>query len=98
MSSISSKTPPALFQSKRYKDWVEISCMCQELTKKRKGRALLLSLEGGAQEVVLEIPENDIASENDADVIINRLNRFYKKDSTDKMPSIRGFWNIYATM
>ena len=72
--------------------------MCPELAKKREGRALLLPLEGGTQEVVLEIPENDTASENGVDVIINRLNRFHKKDSTDKIPSIRGFWNIQATM
>ena len=30
----------------------------------------------------METPENDIASVNGVDVIINRLNRLYKKDST----------------
>ena len=56
--------------------------MSTELPKKRQGPALVLSLEGEAQEAALEIPENDIASENGVDFIINRLNRLYKKDST----------------
>ena len=30
----------------------------------------------------MEIPENNIASEKGVDVILNHLNRSYKKDST----------------
>ena len=56
--------------------------MYTELPKKRQGPSLILSLEEEAQEVVLEIPENDIASENCVDVMTNRLNTLYKKDST----------------
>ena len=50
--------------------------MYTELRKKCQVPALILSLEGEGQEAVLEIPENDISSENDVNVIINRLNRF----------------------
>ena len=56
--------------------------MYTELRKKCQVSALILSLEGEGQEAVLEIPENDISSENDVNVIINRLNRLCKKDST----------------
>ena len=87
MSSSNSKTPPALSQSKTYEDWLKlfkIWHMYTELPKKCQGPALVLYLDGEAQEAVLEIPENDIASENGVDVIINRRNRLYKKDSTVK--------------
>ena len=56
--------------------------MYTELPKKHQGPAFVLSLEGEAEEAVLEIPENYIASEHGVDAIINRLNRLYKKDST----------------
>ena len=56
--------------------------MYTELPKKCQGLALVLSLEEEAQEVVLEIPENDIASENCVDFMTNHRNRLYKKDST----------------
>ena len=56
--------------------------MYTELRKKCQVPALILSLEGEGQEAVLEIPENDISSENDVNVIINRLNRLCKKYST----------------
>ena len=55
--------------------------MYTELPKKCQGLALVLSLEGEAQEAVLKTPENDIASQNGVDVIINCLSRLYKKDS-----------------
>ena len=60
MSSSSSMTPPAFSQSKTYEDWLKffrIWCMYTELPKKRQAPALVLSLEGEMQEVVLEIPE-----------------------------------------
>ena len=85
MSSSSSKWPPLLSQSKTYEEWLKlfrIWRMYTELSKKRQGPTLVLSLEGEAQEAVLEIPKNDNASENGVDVIINRLNSLYKKDST----------------
>ena len=54
--------------------------MQTELPEKRQGPALVLSREEEAQEVVLEYPENHIASENGVDVIISRLNRLHKKN------------------
>ena len=80
MSSTSSKTPPALSQSKTYEDWLNcfrIWCLYTELPKKCQGLALVLSLEEEAQEVVLEIPESDIASENCVDFMTNHHNRLY---------------------
>ena len=58
--------------------------MYTELPKKCQGPALVLYLDGEAQEAVLKIPVNDIASKNGVDVTINRHNRLYKKDSTVK--------------
>ena len=85
MSSSSTKTPPALSQSKIYEEWLKlfgIWRMYTELPKKRQGSALVFSLEGETQKGVLEISENGIASENGVDIIINGFNRLYKKNST----------------
>ena len=53
-----------------------------ELPAKRQGSALVLSLEDGALDAVLEIDEAEIAAENSVCTIITRLNRLFKKNST----------------
>ena len=50
--------------------------------KRRQGPAIVLSLENEALDAVLELEEEQISSENGVDVIINRLDRIYKKDET----------------
>ena len=56
--------------------------MYTELPKKRQGSALVLYLEGEAQDTAFEISKNDIANENSVDVKINHLNRLYMNDPT----------------
>ena len=53
-----------------------------ELPAKRQGSALVLSLEDGALDAVLEIDETEIAAENSVGTIITRLNHLFKKNST----------------
>ena len=85
MASNSSKTPPLLSHSKSYEDWLKlfkIWRMYTDLPKTRQGPALVLSLEGEAQDAALELSETEIAKENGADAILHRLDRLFKKDST----------------
>ena len=73
MTSNSSKTPPPLFHSKSYEDWLKlfrIWRMYAELPKTRQGPALVLSLEGEAQDAALELLEDKIAQENGVDAIL----------------------------
>ena len=62
MSSSSVKTPPAISQARTYEDrlkFFRIWRMHIELPKKHQDPALVLSLEGEAQEAALEIPNNE---------------------------------------
>ena len=62
MSSSSVKTPPAISQSRTYEDrlkFFRIQRMHAELPKKHQDPASVLSLEGEAQEAVLEIQNNE---------------------------------------
>ena len=73
MTSNSSKTTPPLFHSKSYEDWLKlfrIWRMYTELPKTRQGPALVLSLEGEAQDAALELLEDKIAQENGVDAIL----------------------------
>ena len=85
LASNSSKTPPPLSHSKSYADWLKlfrIWHMYTELPKTCQGPVLVLSLEGGAHDAALELPEDEIAQENGADAILHRLDRLFKKDPT----------------
>ena len=55
--------------------------MYTDLPKPRQGHALILSLEGEAQDAALEIDEK-IAKDDRIDTIIKRLDRLYLKDPT----------------
>ena len=85
MSSNRSKNPPALSQCKTYDDWlklVRVWRMFTDLDTERQGPALVLSLEGEAQDAVLELNEGDYVKDNGVDLILARLDKLYKKDST----------------
>ena len=78
-----SKSPPRLSQSKSYSDWlklIEIWKSFTTLTAEKQGPAVLLSLEGEAQNAALELATADIATAGGVDKIIERLNKIYKKD------------------
>ena len=78
------KAPPKLSVSKSYNDWVKLINIWLALTpleKTKQGPALILSLEGKAQEVALQLDANEISAENGAQNVINKLNSLYKKDA-----------------
>ena len=55
--------------------------MLTDLPEERQGPALVLSLEGEAQDAVLELSEADNVKENGVDLILARLDKLYKNDS-----------------
>ena len=73
MASNSFKTSPSLSKCKTYEDWLEVIKAWRRstnLTTNRQSSALLLSLEDKALDAVLETDDEDITTENSADVII----------------------------
>jgi len=84
MASKNSKTPPSLKQCKSYDDWTKMINMWRvftDLPKEKQGPALFLSLEGEAQDAVLELDEKEIIKDTGVETIIKRLDRLFKKDS-----------------
>ena len=73
MASNSFKTSLSLSKCKTYEDWLEVIKVWRRstnLTTNRQSSALLLSLEDKALDAVLETDDEDITTENSADVII----------------------------
>ena len=85
MSSTSyNKAPPKLSGCKTYNDWVKLIGIWLTLTpleKSKQGPALILSLEGKAQEVALQLDASEISADNGAQNVIEKLNSLYKKDA-----------------
>ena len=80
-----SKAPPSLSKCKKYDDWkkmIKIWCTYTDLPKERQGAAMFLSLEGEAQDTVLELSDGEISSETGVKNIIDRLEKLFKKDET----------------
>ena len=62
------------------------------LEPKQQGPAIVLSLEGEAQDAILELNTNDITDKDGVNKIIERLNRLYKKDElTGKYNALESF-------
>ena len=78
------KAPPKLSTCKTYNDWiklVDIWLALKSLDKTKQGPALVLSLEGKAQELALELSSADITADDGANNIIKKLDTMYKKDA-----------------
>ena len=70
------KSPPSLFNSKSYADWIKLREIWQKLTSlepEKQGPAIVLSLEWEAQDAILELSTNDITDKDGVDRIIARL-------------------------
>ena len=83
MATGSNKISPALSKYKTYDDWIKalsIWVKFIDLEKKKQGPAVCLSLEGEAQEAVLELDEALITSDNGVKHITKRLDGLFKKD------------------
>ena len=80
---MSNKNPPELVKSKSYSDWVKkinIWARITSLTKANQGGAILMTLEGEAEDAVLEIEEDELCSENGVKLILAKLDNFFKKN------------------
>ena len=79
----SNKVPLALTKYKTYDARIKalnIWSKFTDLAKNKQGPAVFLSLEGEAQEAVLELAEDVITSDSGVKHIIERLDNIYKKD------------------
>ena len=82
---MSNKTPPILSKSKTYVDWIKkvnIWCRITSLPKKDQAGAILMTLEGEAEDAVLELTEDEIVSEDGVKLVKERLDKIYKKNET----------------
>ena len=78
-------TPPALCQTKNYEDWTKLIRIWKTacgLDNNKLGPALLLSLEGEAQDAALHISEVDLMKDDGVDKIIQQLDNIFKKNDT----------------
>ena len=89
------KSPPLLSKSKSYDDWlklVEIWRTFTILEPEKQGPAIVLCLEGEAQDAVLELDTNQISLSDGVTIIIDRLNKIYEKDElTQKYNALEAF-------
>lgn len=89
------KSPPLLSNSKSYNDWLKLIDIWRKFTTlepEKQGPAIVLSLQGEAQDAILELDTSEISGENGVDKIIERLNRLYKKDElTEKYNALEAF-------
>ena len=87
MATASNKTPPLFNKSKSYSDWVRLVNLWTKFTDlepTRQGPALVMSLEGKALDTILELDDKDISHKDGVTLIINKLNKLYKKDKLNK--------------
>ena len=87
MSSNFKKSPPVLSKCASYEDYkklLELWTKFTSLDKSEQGTAVLLSLEGKAQEAVLELETTDISADNGVENIIQRLDKIYLQDTLIK--------------
>ena len=95
MSSSSNKTLPLLQCSNLYSDWkkkISIWDKFTTLEDAKKGAAVLHTLEGLAEEAVLELNDTKINAADGLKNVIERLDRLYLKDTTlDKFQALEAF-------
>ena len=96
------KAPPLLSPSKTYSDWKKLINIWTELTtldKKKQGPALVLTVEGMAQEAALELSQDQITAENGVKhILVVRLDKIYEKDKlTEKFNAIEKFESYKRT-
>ena len=80
-----SKIPPLLSKSPVYTDWkkkIDIWSSFTTLEKDKQGAALLLTLEGAAEEAALELDVSVINRNDGLKSIIQQLDKLYLKDKT----------------
>ena len=100
MSNIN-KSPPPLKNCKSYEDWqklLDIWCMFTNLEPEKQGPAIVLTLEGEAQDAVLELSTAEITQKDGVKKIIAQLDKIYKKDElSQKYSALEAFENYKRT-
>ena len=95
MAASSSKIPPLLSKSPVYTDWkkkIHIWSSFTSLEKEKQGAAVLLTLEGAAEEAALELDVSVINSNDGLKSIIQQLDKLYLKDKTlEKFQALEAF-------
>ena len=79
------KSPPTLQKSKSYDDWVKKLKIWRKITclpNESQGGAILMTLEGEAEDAVLELSEEELTGEDSLDKIVTRLDALFKKNET----------------
>ena len=94
----SHKVPPLLKNSASYNDWKKMVTVWKSFTpleKNKQGGAILMTLEGAAQDTVLELEAADINSDEGIDKVIEKLDKLYTKDETlEKFEALETFDNF----
>ena len=93
------KSPPLLSKTKSYDDWLKLIEVWRQFTTlepEKQGPAVVLTLEGEAQDAVLELQTTELTGKDGIDKIINRLNKIYKKDEffNTKVQCFRSIRNL----
>ena len=95
MAASSSKIPPLLSKSPVYTDWkkkIDIWSSFTSLEKEKQGAAVLLTLEGAAEEAALELDVSVINSNDGLKSIVQQLGKLYLKDKTlEKLQALEAF-------
>ena len=86
-TSKGNKSPPLLQKSKSYDDWVKklnvwvrITC----LPKESQGGAILMTLDGEAEDAVLELTEDELTGADGVKKITDKLDGIFKKNETQE--------------
>ena len=85
MASANQKAPPTFEKGQDYTKWIKKIRIWQKLTSleaAKQGPAVLFALSDEAQDAVLELEEDKIASETGVANIIKCLDKLYLKDKT----------------
>ena len=89
------KSPLLLSNSKSYTDWLKLIDIWRKFTNLEPGKqgpAKILSLEGQAQDAILELDTAVISGTDGVDKIIEQLNLLYKEDElTEKYNALESF-------
>ena len=92
------KSPPLLSSSRTYDDWLKLIKLWQGFTTLEKGKqasAIVLSLDGKAQDAALKIPTEDLIKDDGVETLIKRLDTIFKKDAlTQQFVCLENFENF----
>ena len=78
------KAPPNIKSCKNYQDWkklIKIWSGLTSLVKTKQASAVVLSLEGEAQDAALELPSTELNAEDGIETLLARLDKIFVKDA-----------------